>query len=280
MDSNSFVLTLLNMKGWGPAKVYNYIKKYSFDYNKSVMGLVDALNDEEKILFKKELVKSKIKIKNNDDLGIKCCNLLDSTFPSKLYNYDQKCVFLYYKGDISLLSQKSITIIGSRTVSEYFAEKGEIVAKYFAENGIVVVSGLAIGSDSIAHQSCLDVNGKTIAVLPSSCNNIVPYCNTKLANEIVEKGGLLISEYGVDDSFTKYNYPKRDLIQSLLSNVILIITATDDSGTMIATKKSLKNKKQVYAIEGNDLKVVSKYIDVNNLEQLSAIKTWIDCFDF
>ena len=63
---------------------------------------------------------------------------------------------------------KSITIIGSRSVNEYFSEKGKIATKYFAENDIVIVSGLAIGSDSIAHQACLDVNGKTIAVLPSS----------------------------------------------------------------------------------------------------------------
>ena len=275
MDTNSFVLTLLNMKGWGPSKVFKYVEKNSFDYEQCVLGLVNVLDDEEKILFKKELVKSKIKIKNNNDLGINCCNIFDSVFPSKLYNYDQKCVFLYYRGDINLLKMKSITIIGSRSVNEYFSEKGKIATKYFAENDIVIVSGLAIGSDSIAHQACLDVNGKTIAVLPSSCKDIVPYCNTKLANEIVENGGLLISEYGVNDVFNKFNYAQRDRIQSLLSNVTLIITATDDSGTMIATKKSIANKKPVYAIEGNNLKIVNRYVNVDNIEELNEIAIWV-----
>lgn len=275
MDTNSLILTLLNLNGWGPKKVYDYVHKHSFDYSKCIDGLVNELNSELKQVFKFELSKSKEKLKKNLERGVNAINILDPRFPKKLYNSNDKCVFLYYKGNIELLDQKSIAIIGTRKPEGEFINKGKIVSKYFAKEGYVIVSGLALGCDTIAHTSCLEVNGKTIAVLPSSCDNIQPSSNKKLAEEIVQKNGLLISEYGVETSFSKYNYGARDRIQSLLSSVILIIQASDNSGTMIATKKSLKDKKMVYAIEGNKLTLVNNYIDINSIDDLNEMKTWI-----
>lgn len=275
MDANSLILTLLNLNGWGPKKVYDYVNKHSFDYSKCVDGLVNELSTELKNAFKIELSRSKDTLKKNLDQGINAINILDPKFPKKLYNTNDKCVFLYYKGNIDLLNQKSIAIIGTRKPDEEFINKGEIASKYFAKEGYVIVSGLALGCDTIAHTLCLEVNGKTVAVLPSSIDNIQPTSNKALAQKIVDNDGLLISEYGVGSPFSKYNYATRDRIQSLLSSVILIIQASDNSGTMIATKKSLKDKKMVYAIEGNKLTLVNNYIDVNSTSDLNDIKTWI-----
>lgn len=275
MDANSLILTLLNLNGWGPKKVYDYVHKHSFDYSKCVDGLVNELSTELKNAFKIELSRSKEILKKNLEQGINAINILDSKFPKKLYNTNDKCVFLYYKGNIDLLNQKSIAIIGTRKPDEEFINKGEIVSKYFAKEGYVIVSGLALGCDTIAHTSCLEVNGKTVAVLPSSIDNIQPSSNKSLAQKIIDNDGLLISEYGVGSPFSKYNYATRDRIQSLLSSVILIIQASDNSGTMIAAKKSLKDKKMVYAIEGNKLTLVNNYIDVNSMDDLNDIKTWI-----
>ena len=275
MDANSLILTLLNLNGWGPKKVYDYVHKHSFDYSKCVDGLVNELSTELKNAFKIELSRSKETLKKNLEQGINAINILDPKFPKKLYNTNDKCVFLYYKGNIDLLNQKSIAIIGTRKPDEEFINKGEIVSKYFAKEGYVIVSGLALGCDTIAHTSCLEENGKTVAVLPSSIDNIQPSSNKSLAQKIVDNDGLLISEYSVGSPFSKYNYATRDRIRSLLSSVILIIQASDNSGTMIATKKSLKDKKMVYAIEGNKLTLVNNYIDVNSIEDLNDVKTWI-----
>ena len=275
MDANSLILTLLNLNGWGPKKVYDYVHKHSFDYIKCVDGLVNELSTELKNVFKIELSRSKETLKKNLEQGINAINILDPKFPKKLYNTNDKCVFLYYKGNIDLLNQKSIAIIGTRKPDEEFINKGEIVSKYFAKEGYVIVSGLALGCDTIAHSSCLEVNGKTVAVLPSSIDNIQPSSNKVLAKKILDNEGLLISEYGVGSPFSKYNYATRDRIQSLLSSVTLIIQASDNSGTMIATKKSLKDKEMVYAIEGNKLTLVNNYIDVNSTNDLNDIKTWI-----
>ena len=275
MDTNSLILTLLHLDGWGPKKIYSYVFKHDFDYEKCVQGLVSELNAESKANFKLELQKSKEILKKNYDQGINAINILDKNFPKKLYSTNDKCVFLYYKGDISLLNQKSIAIIGTRKPDAEFIEKGIEATKYFASEGYVIVSGLALGCDAVAHEACLSVGGKTIAVLPSPCDNPQPSSNKKLANNIVANGGLLISEYGTGTPVSKYNYPERDRIQSLLSSVVLIIQASDNSGTMIATKKSIKDGKLVYAIEGNNLSLVNNYIDVHSIDDLNEIKTWI-----
>lgn len=275
MDTNSLILTLLHLKGWGPKKIYAYVSSYSFDYDKCVSGLVTELNDEEKILFKQELVNSKITLKKNYDLGISACNILDKEFPKKLYLSTDKCVFLFYKGDINLLSKKLISIIGTRKPNNEFIEKGIKISSYFAKKGYVIVSGLALGCDSIAHKTCVEVGGKTIAVLPSSCDNIQPSSNKALAQSIVRSGGLLISEYSAGTTISKFNYPQRDRIQSLLSSVIVIIQASDESGTMIATKKNIKDGKLVYAIKGNDLTLVTRYIDVDSIDELEEVENWI-----
>lgn len=196
----------------------------------------------------------------------------DDEFPEKLYSSSEKCVFLFYKGDLSILSRKSILIIGTRKPSDDFIKEGIKVSKYFAEKGYVVVSGLAIGCDSVAHKPCLESNGKTIAVLPAPCDNIQPTRNKSLADNIVNNGGLLISEYSKGTPISKYNYPQRDRIQSLLSNVILIIEVSNESGTMIVTKKSLKDGKSVFALKGNDLNLVENYVEADSIFDLQQIE--------
>ena len=275
MDSNSLILTLLNLKGWGAKKVYDYVYAHELNYEKCVKGLVEELSDAQKIEFKQQLVVSKQTLALNLQNGISACNILDECFHEKLYFKSDKCVFLYYKGNIELLNKKSIAIIGTRTPDEDFVDKGMKAAKYVARKGYVIVSGLALGCDTVAHESALLVNGDTIAVLPSPCDNPQPTSNKDLANRIVENGGLLISEYGTGTPVSKYNYPQRDRIQSLLTSTVLIIQASDGSGTMIATKKSIKDRKDVYAIKGNNLSLVKKYVDVDNEEELNEIAKWI-----
>ena len=277
MDSNSLILTLLSLKGWGPKKIFDFVSKFKFNYHDCVAGLVYILNDNEKIEFKQQLVNSFSILKCNYEKGIKTINILDINFPEKLYSGSDKCVFLFYKGDISLLNTSSILIIGTRNPDFKFVDEGKVITQYFAKKGLTIVSGLAIGCDTIAHQSCLEVAGKTIAVLPSSCDNPQPSSNKLLAEQIIKSGGLLISEYSSGAIVSKYNYPQRDRIQSLLSSTIIIIQATDSSGTMIAAKKHIKDGKKVYAIKGNNLSLVGEYID--KLMDKELLHIYNDCIN-
>ena len=275
MDNSSLILTLLSMNGWGPKRVYDYINKHCFDYEQAKNGLVFELEDYEKETFKIELKKSKEKIALNNSKGIKTCSILDNEFPKKLYTGKDKCVFLYYVGTIDLLNTKTITIVRTRKPDEYFAEKGKIATEYFTKKGYTIVSGLALGCDTIAHENCVKLNGNTIAILPSPCDDIQPASNKKLAYDIIETGGLLISEYSTGEPFNKFNYAARDRIQSLLSNVLLVIQSTDEGGTRIAVKKSVDDKKQVFAIKGNNMKLIKDYIDVENISDLEKVESFI-----
>ena len=275
MDTNSLIYTLLHLRNWGPKKIHSYVSSCSFNFKKCVENLANILSDEEKIAFKKELVNSKKVLKINYDLGIKTSNILEAEFPKKLYSSTEKCVFLFYRGNIDLLSKKSIVIIGTRNPELEFIKNGIKATSYFSNKNYVIVSGLAIGCDSLAHKTCLDFNGKTIAVLPSPCDNIQPRSNKILAEKIVQSGGLLISEYSSGATISKYHYPQRDRIQSLLSSVILIIQASDNSGKMIAVKKNLRDGKIVYALKGNNLSLVKNYINVDSEYDLKEIENHI-----
>ena len=178
------------------------------------------------------------------------------------------CILIYYFGNIGLISEKSIAVIGTRNPSQYFLDKSNSIIKKIVENDYVIVSGLALGCDAHGHSKCLEFGGKTIAVLPSSIDNIQPRQNIEIARNIAKSGSLLISEYPPKSEYNKFNYPERDRIQSLLSDKVLVIQASENSGTMICVRKSLQDAKPVYALKNNNLSLIDIEIDDNNIELL------------
>lgn len=153
--------------------------------------------------------------------------------------------FLFYKGDLRLLGANSnnIAVIGlvePDANTEHFERK--VVAELVAR-GAVIVSGLALGCDSIAHRQTLESAGKTVAILPSPLSNIMPTANQVLADEIVESGGLLVSEY-LTEAKAKMEmtgrYQERDRLQALFSNAVVLSASYakndqgNDSGSRLA----------------------------------------------
>ena len=153
----------------------------------------------------------------------------DKNFPQYRGNVkeSEQPVFLYYKGDINLLSieNKNISVIGLLNPEGNIEERERKIVAEFVKNGATIVSGLAFGCDSISHQQALDSNGKTIAILPSPLNNILPARNKGLAYQIVEEGGLLITEYGNDfksQMELSSRYKERDRLQALFCDTIVL----------------------------------------------------------
>lgn len=153
----------------------------------------------------------------------------DPYFPQYRGNVkdSEKPVFLYYKGNIDLLSSvnKNITVIGLLKPEGNIEEREREIVAEFVKNGATIVSGLAFGCDSISHQQALDSNGRTIAILPSPLNNILPVRNKGLAYQIVEEGGLLVTEYGNDFKNTmelSSRYKERDRLQALFCDAIVL----------------------------------------------------------
>lgn len=159
---------------------------------------------------------------------------------------------LYYRGNWDeKIFEKSLAIVGSRNMSRYGKEIiGKFMVDLVAQN-ITIISGFMYGVDSEAHRNCLNLGGKTVAVLGSGLDELCPPENDKLYLEILEKGGLIISEYEPDFKATIWSFPQRNRIVSGLSNLgVLIVEAGLKSGSLITAKLALKQKRKIFAVPG------------------------------
>jgi DNA processing protein len=150
-----------------------------------------------------------------------------------------------------LLLQPVVAIVGTRTPTPYGRHVTLELSKRLAERGIVIISGLALGVDALAHQAALEVGGKTIAVLPSPLDYIVPATNRRLADRILEHGGTLVSEYRPGSQPYKQNFVARNRIVSGLAQAVVITEASSKSGTLHTSRFAHEQGREVLAVPGN-----------------------------
>lgn len=197
--------------------------------------------------------------------GIKCLTIESDLYPAKLLRLEDAPYVLYYVGNLDLLNKTSIAMVGSRNPTAYGRIITEKYAKSLAENGFVVVSGLAEGVDKISHQSALDVNGYTIAVLGGGFDHIFPKINVNLAREIAKKG-LILTEYYLSVLPAKYTFPKRNRIIAGLSDAVLITEAKEKSGSLYTHEYAELIGVDTYCVPGNinsELSYATNYLIKN-----------------
>lgn len=172
-------------------------------------------------------------------------------YPTSLKNlYDPPAV-LYVKGDTSLLNMhKKLAIIGSREATYYSKKSIETILPPLISQNFAIVSGLAKGADTMAHESTIALGGKTIAVLGTGLFHIYPKQNEELA-KIMSKEHLLITEYPPYITPKKWNFPMRNRIISGLSQAVIITEAKEKSGTVSTMEHALENGKEIFAIPGS-----------------------------
>ena len=267
---DKYVIALLKFKGIGNVKVLKYILKYNKDINNILEHLNELIMDEDIYLFDNYVKDASKEILLNKSQGISIINILSDDYPNKLLMIKDPVLYLYYKGDISLIYNTSIAIIGSRNINKEDEVLTRDIAKNISSKGVTVVSGLALGTDANAHIGSYKEKGRTIAVLPIGLDNIVPNSNRVLADDIINNGGLLVSEYSVNTISSKYNFVKRDRIQSALSDAIIVIKAEENSGTMNAVKVALNCNKYVTQYTKNNNKIILNSFD-NTIEDINDI---------
>jgi DNA processing protein len=180
---------------------------------------------------------------------------------------------LFYRGNWdNKIFSKSLAMVGSRKMSQYGQE---VVAKFMPElvaNKITIISGFMYGIDTESHQKCLEFGGKTVAVLGGGLNVLTPPENCNLYNEILEKGGLVISEYETDFQPTRWSFPQRNRIVSGLSSLgVLVVEAELKSGSLITAKFGREQNKKIYVIPGQVTSSTAQgtnYLIKNNLGQI------------
>ena len=172
----------------------------------------------------------------------------ESKYPNKLLEVESPPKQLYVEGDESLLNNDSIAIVGSRKASSYGKQCAKIFAREISRAGFTVVSGLAIGIDSIAHIYSMNEMGKTIAVLGSGLNNIAPKENYYLYKQILENGGCVVTEYPPEEQENKVNFPRRNRIISGLAMGVLLVEAKYRGGGSITARQAIKQRKEVFCI--------------------------------
>ena len=178
-------------------------------------------------------------------------NINDEIYPSKLKEIKNIPKKLFLRGNIELLENNLIAIVGSRECTSYGFYSAYEFAKELSKKGICVISGLAQGIDTAAHLGAMHLKGKTIAVLGTGLNKIYPKENEILAESIIKNGGLIISEYGLYEERKSENFPKRNRIMSGLSDGIVVIEARNKSGTLITARYAKEQGKKVFSLPGN-----------------------------
>lgn len=260
--SNEFIITLLSIKGVGPAKIN---KIHNASEGNNIFSLedlhaltVDTVGGKTPPAYDDMVLanlKAKQIITKSKELGIGIVSKFDSDFPKELFTTVNENgnsavpLILYYKGDLSITAKPALAIIGTREPTPEGVHAAKHFAGAFASIGVNIVSGLALGCDSAGHRGALDVGGATTAFLANGLDSIYPKENDRLAEEIVNKGGLLLSEYPIGTGATKYNLVARDRLQAGLANATLVIQTGIKGGTMHAVNATLLSKKPLLVID-------------------------------
>jgi len=177
---------------------------------------------------------------------------LDGITGERLHQLHDAPKELFFKGinPDELLARPSVAIVGSRKMTPYGRAITEKLAAELTRAGVVIISGLALGVDSAAHRACLEADGATIAVLPSSPDNIYPKSHLSLSRDIVEQGGTLVSEYGEGTPALSYTFIARNRIIAALADAVLIPEAALKSGSLHTADFALDLGKPVLAVPG------------------------------
>lgn len=251
MQKRAYYLWLSRLE-LNPIKLRKVLKKYELDkiWNFQINNLKEIFDMQEinKILnskYREDLDKYEDFINKNK---INFITIEDDDYPNSLKNIEDCPIFLYTLGNKKLLKQKSIAIVGSRTASEYGKNMSQAFSYLLAKRNITIVSGLACGIDSFAHEGALMAQGKTIAVFGTGIDLVYPKENKELVKRIIENDGLIISEYPLGSRPKKDNFPKRNRIISGISQGVLVIEAKEKSGALITVDYALEQGKEVYVV--------------------------------
>lgn len=249
--------------GFEVTKLKNYDQNYFYELgiDPTICQKLEEQNLIEKI---------KQELKEIESRKIKLVNYQQRQYPTLLKEIYSTPPLLYYKGKLPSDEYFFLAVVGARKASKYGVIQTKRIIKELANywKKIVIVSGLAYGIDTIAHQTALDCGLKTIAVLGSGLGELYPKDNFELAQNIIKEGGAVISEFSTLTNPKPTNFPIRNRIISGLSSATLVLEAGSRSGALITARQALEQNREIFALPGPvDLE---SYKGCNNLIKQGA----------
>ena len=269
--------------GIGPRKATQLLEMFG-----SAENVFHALRrDLEGLRLKPEIVQSILRkefhekaeeeLNNVKNLGGDVLVLDDGSYPYLLREIDDPPITLYVRGDWrSCFEMPCVGVVGSRGSTVYGKNASQMLAHDLAANGVCIISGLARGIDTSAHRGAIEAKGRTVAVLGTGIDGVYPRENGKLIDEILDSGGAIVSQFPLGTPPLSENFPYRNRIISGLSLGILVIEASERSGSLITARLAMEQNREVMAVPGNITSKVS--IGTNYLIKSGAklVQHWQD----
>jgi DNA processing protein len=191
--------------------------------------------------------------------GIENCRLVsraDPEYPQTLLQIYDPPTLLYVRGDVNVLNQPSVSVVGTRRPTLYGTQMAERLGREIAARGVVVVSGMARGIDAIAHQGAMTVNGRAIGVLGTGVNVCYPKENKKLYEKVLERGAIM-SEFPLGTHPAPENFPIRNRIVAGMPLGVVVVEGAQYSGSLITARLAMEFGREVFGVPGNVTQAVS-----------------------
>ncbi len=206
--------------------------------------------------------------------GVTAISFFDERYPEPVKALgDSAPLILYAKGDETSLKDRNIAVVGTRNPSDHTAAvERNLVGKIIELSGSTIVSGLAFGCDRIAHETAVNRKGKTVAVLPSGVENVVPSQHKELAEQIIAGGGCLVSEYKIHAPATRGTFVERDSLIAALSETTVVTECGVKSGTMHTVDAAVKLKRKIACYMPADLTKGSYDGNLHMIQKMGAIR--------
>jgi len=276
---NKYLASISYFPKFGPVRLgvlMNYFKDpekiFKSNEKEIVLSGISEKLASEFVEFRKTVNPDKI-LDSLQKESIKIITLNDKEYPELLLKIHTPPYLLFYKGELPQKNDLNLAFVGSRKCTQY----GEYAVNNIISNlavlgaNINIISGLALGIDSISHRVALENNMKTIAVLGSGIDNfnIYPRSNVELAHRIIENKGAIISEFPPGTGALRHHFPQRNRIVAGMSSATIVIEAEEKSGALITSKYALEENRDVFSLPGQ---INSKSsIGTNNLIKYGAI---------
>lgn len=234
------LLALSQLKGVGE-RTLSSLSNFGYYESASIDEITNKVLNKnfsrEEIVIAEDYASFQIETANK--MNHKIISIFDNEYPLSLRSATVSPPILFCYGNIQALHGNCLTIIGTREPTTHGEIIGEKLTTWFTLNGWNIVSGLALGIDTIAHKSCISAGGRTIAVMAHGLEKIYPKQNTLLVENIIAKGGLIVSEYGYNSTTSRANFVKRDSTQAALSSGVLLVQTGFPGGSLHASKACL-----------------------------------------